>query len=847
MKGCWIPYKSRPDQTDDGEGFNMPSFPSSDNALPGVYTLTETVSSGLSIPSGTRLGVLLGEGLRPETIVASANGGGNDGFDPDFLGPNGADGRHFLLNNAPIIENRTTLYKNGITLAGTEGTLTGSFSSQYDYIVDTTTGQIELQAARLVDQGGRYYSPSSLNTGNGTISNLSLVDVNAPTETWTIRVSSVLRDGYGNPIDGYARFVANGSVSGSPLDGYGQVVVWQSNGTVVSNGILSFSIGEGVVAFREGDRFIIEVSGGALLAGDKLSATYIAVTDINTPVFFTNMDDLTAKHGMPSLTNTLSLGAQLAFANGTPGVWALQAAPSVPRRVSYVLKESASGEADPEDLTFPLPLGVVPDVDSNINFFITSPVTGEEVQLSPPNKVAFYDPAITANPDGAFITNPVYAFSYTVILDSDTAVVKSDNDGVLTYTSSTTATFASAGQIFGIDDVNGTRSVRVFNATNADNNGVFSITGVSSGVLTIARTSGTFVTETDLEFEVVDSIEEGAKVLFTDDIAAQLPAGTQLRATIVDTRDADFFDAGWTRAYEEIEKLEVDMVVPLPRQTISAIFQNGVTHVRYMSNIQNRKERVLLIGAIQGLEPSNVLGIDNAAVEDIGIIEGIQGDDVSEILAGNIEDLADYGVANSYGTTYRVVYFYPDQIVVQIGADRTYVDGFYQAAAAMGYFSGVTNIALPLTRKVLTGYTILSDKTYRPVILKQLTAAGITVLQPVLGGGKVVKGQTTTSSGFVEEKEISIIFIRDRISKQLRTAFDTFIGQTDSPIFSSALQARGNSALNGFINQGLITTYRDLKIVRDKTDPTQWNITVKVQPVYPVNYIFIRISVGLLE
>lgn len=825
----------------------MPSFPGSDNALPGVYTLTETVSSGLSIPSGTRLGVLLGEGLRPETIVASANGGGNDGFDPDFLGPNGADGRHFLLNNAPIIENRTTLYKNGITLAGTEGTLTGSFSSQYDYIVDTTTGQIELQVARLVDQGGRYYSPSSLNTGNGTISNLSLVDVNAPTETWTIRVSSVLRDGYGNPIDGYARFVANGSVSGSPLDGYGQVVVWQSNGTVVSNGILSFSIGEGVVAFREGDRFIIEVSGGALLAGDKLSATYIAVTDINTPVFFTNMDDLTAKHGMPSLTNTLSLGAQLAFANGTPGVWALQAAPSVPRRVSYVLKESASGEADPEDLTFPLPLGVVPDVDSNINFFITSPVTGEEVQLSPPNKVAFYDPAITANPDGAFITNPVYSFSYTVILDSDTAVVKSDNDGVLTHTSSTTATFASAGQIFGIDDVNGTRSVRVFNATNADNNGVFSITGVSSGVLTIARTSGTFVTETDLEFEVVDSIEEGAKVLFTDDIAAQLPAGTQLRATIVDTRDADFFDAGWTRAYEEIEKLEVDMVVPLPRQTISAIFQNGVTHVRYMSNIQNRKERVLLIGAIQGLEPSNVLGIDNAAVEDIGIIEGIQGDDVSEILAGNIEDLADYGVANSYGTTYRVVYFYPDQIVVQIGADRTYVDGFYQAAAAMGYFSGVTNIALPLTRKVLTGYTILSDKTYRPVILKQLTAAGITVLQPVLGGGKVVKGQTTTSSGFVEEKEISIIFIRDRISKQLRTAFDTFIGQTDSPIFSSALQARGNSALNGFINQGLITTYRDLKIVRDKTDPTQWNITVKVQPVYPVNYIFIRISVGLLE
>jgi hypothetical protein len=255
---------------------------------------------------------------------------------------------------------------------------------------------------------------------------------------------------------------------------------------------------------------------------------------------------------------------------------------------------------------------------------------------------------------------------------------------------------------------------------------------------------------------------------------------------------------------------------------------------------------MLFIGAIQGLEPNNVIGTTSAAVEDIGILEGIQGDDVSEILAGNVEDLANYGVQSAYGDTYRVVYFYPDEIVVQIGADRTKVDGFFLSAAAAGYLSGVPNVALPLTRKVLTGLTILRDKLYRPIILENLTAAGITVLQPVSGGGKVIRGQTTTTSGYTEEREISIVFIRDRISKQLRTSFDGFIGQVDSPIFQAALSARAKSTLAGFIGQGLITDFADLKVARDEVDPTQWNITVKVQPVYPVNFIFIRVGIGLL-
>ena len=295
-----------------------------------------------------------------------------------------------------------------------------------------------------------------------------------------------------------------------------------------------------------------------------------------------------------------------------------------------------------------------------------------------------------------------------------------------------------------------------------------------------------------------------------------------------------------------MEKIEVDIVVPLPSQTISQILQNARIHCETMSNIKNRRERVLFTGAINGLLPENVIGTEPAAVEDIGVLEGIQGDDTSEILAGDTEDLADYGVPNSFGDTFRVVYFYPDQIVVQIGADRTIIDGFFIAAAAAGYLSGVPNVAIPLTNKVLSGFTILRNKVFRPIILENLTVAGICVLQPTIGGGRVIHGRTTTQSGFVEEQEVSIVFIRDRIAKTMRAAFQAFIGQAESSTLQGSLSSRAVGILNGLISQGLITQFADLKIARDQVDPTQWNISVAVQPVYPVNYIYIEVSIGLL-
>lgn len=815
----------------------MPNIPGGGNLVPSVVTDVQTNSRGVSVPSGVRTMLIIGEGSREETLIASAAGGGNDGLNSSFSSTSNSDGRHFQLSNAPIISNRTTLSKNGIPLTLLEGTNNGSsFDDRYDARIQISNGTIELQTAKLVDQGGSTYTANSNNTGTGTINGLTLLDQNAPTETWTIRVSSVRRDGYGNPIDGYATFVARGSVTGIPKDGYGNVITWQSNGTTTNNSILQFSISEGGTTFRPGDSFSVKVESGALVAGDSLTATYIASTDLNDPEFFDDPIEIQTKHGTVSLSNTISLGAQIAFANSAPGMFAIQARPAIPRRVSYTLESSASGDANIEDLSFALPLNVVPDADSNINFFITDAVTGVESQILP-NKVDFYNSTYTSSPSSFVFGSDV--FSYTVILDD--SVQKEAQDGVLTSVTGTTATLSSSTVTFDADDLSATRSIKIFNSSL--NDGVYDVVSVSGGVITITDPGG-FTNETEIEFQVLDSSTTSARVLFTDDLALSL--NESLRATVVDTKDADFFDANWTAAYEAAEKIEVDMVVPLPTQTKSAIIQAGKQHVESMSDIRNRKERVLLTGGIQGLTPDNVIGNSDAAVEDIGVLEGIQGDDASEILAGDTEDLTNYSVEDAFGDSFRVFYFFPDRVVVQVGASRETVDGMYVASAAAAFFAANNQVNEPLTNKTLAGFTILRDRLYTPLTIENLAASGIAVVQPVVGGGRVVWGLTTTNSGFPEEEEMSVVFIRDRIAKNMRDAFRPFVGTAETPTTQATLEARAESMVQSFLSRRLVTDVADLKVRRDSVDPRQWNITLFVQPTYPINWIYLKINIGTI-
>jgi hypothetical protein len=923
------------------------------STLPGVTVDVETISSGVSVPNGTRLALLVGTGARSEVVVSSAAGGGNDGLNPTYTSTTGRDGRHFVLSNAPIVSNRTQFFKNGIPLVGIEEVPdSSSFDNRYDYRIDIATGRIELQKGYLVDQGGSLYTIGATNVGLGNLDGYSgptLVDLNAPSETWTLKCTSVQRNGMGQPVQNTAKFVAFGSISGMQLDAFGNPVIWVANGQQVSNGIIQLAISEtksgntSISVFREGDYFTLQVKSGSMNKNDSLTATYIAVADLNDAEFFTSMSQLSVKHGSPTLDNTLALGASLAFANSTPGVFALEAKPPLPRRTSYNLVDSFDASSlDVNDFVIPLPIGVVPSFESDIHIFATNPTTKVETQLLP-NKFEFYTLDTSGKPTtNHFVFSDIDApggnsFSYSVNQSFET--LNFGNDGYInrSLTSQILATFSVDGTTFTADYVG--KKLKVFDALNQANNGSWDIIGVTNGQLNIKATpvspplQGVFVNDTGVSFSLINPLTgavvaastasdgvlissggssiqgtfasaainftgfaslTGLKLKITTsatisneglfDILAVdgsdvltisksfvsehnldyevqdvsktstylvlnhnvVPAGNSLRVSLIDNRDADFFDAGWVDALAVMETIEVDIVVPLPKQTMSVIFQNFLNHCVTMSNLRNKKERVLFTGAINGLTPENLTGATPAAVEDIGILEGIQGDNVSEVLAGNTEDLTNYSVPDGFGYTFRSMYFWPDQIVAVVGGEDTIIDGFYIGAAAAGLVSGTANIAMPLTQKVISGFSILRNKTLSVTTQEQLAAAGVCVLQPVAGGGRVIWGKTTTQSGFPEEEEMSIVFIRDRIAKSLRTGFGGFVGLPEDSDIIPMLITRAKGLLQSFIGQKIITDYGSLVVRRDSVNPRQWNIGCMVQPNYPVNSIFITVGIGIV-
>ncbi len=110
--------------------------------------------------------------------------------------------------------------------------------------------------------GPPYYVPSSNNVGDGYINNLILVTQNTVTQTWTLKCVFVEEQG-GSIPDGYARFVAIGSISGELRDGYGNPYVWNTTNVALSNGVLSFSVQQGLIPFVLGDYFTVEVNAGA--------------------------------------------------------------------------------------------------------------------------------------------------------------------------------------------------------------------------------------------------------------------------------------------------------------------------------------------------------------------------------------------------------------------------------------------------------------------------------------------------------------------------------------------------------------------------------------------------------
>lgn len=701
-----------------------------------------------------------------------------------------------------------------------------------------------------------------------------LYEVIAVTSTRRIRVISISDDSLGFPA----------SLVDTDSDGLAETGL--TFHMLETNGVIIFGIEPGNVPFAVGDKFFIDVNSKILKANDKVEARYIAVSDINDPEFFLSAAELAVKHGRETVTNTLSLGSRLCFENQAPFVLAIQCKPPIPRRTRVTLLEEVDSNGDggfsacggdaadcePDDLSFliPLPLSGLqkarPDIDTQVNIFLVR--GGAETQIFP-NKVGFYNSLLESDSgQAAFISSSDSAYSYTVI-NSGTKIT---GQGVGGSISVSEGTFSTTELDFDSDQVGEVIVIRSLETpassllTVADDisNHLFGVTTVGIELViteivddntvkvlgNVIALPSVIADAQNIQFFVKDTSDTSnlsTSLLIHRDLVSSgtMQLGDGIKISYVDEVDSDFFDTNWFEAFEAIEAEDCQMVIPLPLQNRGGIFRAAVQHVETMSTITIQKERITMFGAQQGVTVNALLGLEEIAVEDIGVLEGIQGDSPEEVLDGNTEDLQNFKLSDNY-TGNRSVYFYPDQIVRPIDGSNVFIDGFYLAACAAGFFSRTQSPAIPLTFKDLAGFSILRDKKYRPVILNQLGAVGCTVVQPIIGGGRVLAGRTNSTSGNIEDEEISIVFIRDAVKLAMRAGMQRFVGTVEDANTIGVMTTFAIGIMSSLVSKGLVNQFENVRVERDKIDPRQYNIYCRYQPNYPINFVFVSLEVGIL-
>jgi len=118
--------------------------------------------------------------------------------------------------------------------------------------------------AYIIDQNGSTFSALNTNVGNGTLTNVSLVNTNTYAATWKVQCIGFMQDVYGNTVPGSERFVTFSSNGDRGiLDQFGNPVIWLADGLTRSNGTLNLAIQEGSAPYTTGDSFLINVGGSS--------------------------------------------------------------------------------------------------------------------------------------------------------------------------------------------------------------------------------------------------------------------------------------------------------------------------------------------------------------------------------------------------------------------------------------------------------------------------------------------------------------------------------------------------------------------------------------------------------
>lgn len=238
-------------------------------------------------------------------------------------------------------------------------------------------------------------------------------------------------------------------------------------------------------------------------------------------------------------------------------------------------------------------------------------------------------------------------------------------------------------------------------------------------------------------------------------------------------------------------------------------------HCNLMSETKNRLERTCLFGAYEFVDLDFIL------------------DETT-------------GIETNFGPFYRCMFFYPGGTSVTrvVAGEAQVLDAQYIAASAAGYVAS-RPIPTPLTNKILQGFTINPRQKLNNDETNFIGGAGCAIVTPLAAGGKVLHGRTTVNSGSAVEEEYSIIRIRDHVAKTVRRALENaFVGRLIALSTPSDVTITTKSLLDALVSQGIISSYQGVAVAVNPQEPRQIDVQFDIRPVFPLNWIFIKFTVG---
>lgn len=173
------------------------------------------------------------------------------------------------------------------------------------------------------------------------------------------------------------------------------------------------------------------------------------------------------------------------------------------------------------------------------------------------------------------------------------------------------------------------------------------------------------------------------------------------------------------------------------------------------------------------------------------------------------------------------------------------IAGYFMAAAMAG-ISVSQGVAVPLTRKLLTGFTTIPEVVSEQQKNTEATA-GLCVVEQLRSGQIRIRHGITTDPTSLYTREWTITGQEDRLAIQIRNYLDAsgVIGSVISDTTLASVKAQVIGSLGILQDNGDIQAWRNIQTRQLVNNPDVIQVQFEWQASIPLNYILVRYSIDL--